>query len=321
MVGFEFRKVGDLVIARILGGDFRQLDDRVEHRLEATVAEHDSAEHDVFRQFLCFRLDHQNGVARAGDDEVELGFSHLVDVRVELVLTADVADASTADRAHEGNAGKVSAAEVATIDTMSGIVFTIVLHDGDDNLGVVLVAVGEERADRAVDEAGNQGLLLARTAFTLEVAAGDLAGGVGLFLVVDGQRKEVETRLRLLGRNDGGEHDGLAIGCEHGAVSLTGDLAGLEDERAACPFDFHFVVIEHVLSFLCGCFRAGLPATEQPSGFCLGRATGKTTGGPGWRRLCAAGRPAILPHDRSMGGSDPALRIGPGFGNDAATSA
>ena len=190
--GFEFRKVGDLVIARILGGDFRQLDDRVEHRLEATVAEHDSAEHDVFRQFLCFRPDHQNGVARAGDDEVELGFSHLVDVRVELVLAADVADASTADRAHERNARQSQCCRGGDDRHDVGIVFTIVLHDGDDDLGVVLVAVGEKRADRAVDEAGNQGFLLARAAFTLEVAAGNLAGGVGLFLVVDGQREEVE---------------------------------------------------------------------------------------------------------------------------------
>ncbi len=38
-------------------------------------------------------------------------------------------------------------------------------------------------------------LVLARTAFALEEAAGDLAGGEGLFLVVDGQREEVLARL------------------------------------------------------------------------------------------------------------------------------
>jgi hypothetical protein len=41
-----------------------------------------------------------------------------------------------------------------------------------------------------------------------------------------------------LGRNDGGENDGFAVGGEHGAVSLAGDLAGFELERAACPLDF-----------------------------------------------------------------------------------
>jgi hypothetical protein len=47
------------------------------------------------------------------------------------------------------------------------------LDDGDDDLGVVLVAVGEERTDRTVDQAGNQ-RFLGRTAFALEVAAGIL---------------------------------------------------------------------------------------------------------------------------------------------------
>jgi hypothetical protein len=70
------------------------------------VAEHDGAEHDVFGQLLGFRFHHQHGVAGAGDDEVELGLLHLVDVRVEHIFAVDVADAGAADRAHEGHAGE-----------------------------------------------------------------------------------------------------------------------------------------------------------------------------------------------------------------------
>ena len=44
------------------------------------VAEHDGAEHDVLGELLGFGLDHQHGVGGAGDDEVELGFLHLVEV-------------------------------------------------------------------------------------------------------------------------------------------------------------------------------------------------------------------------------------------------
>ena len=213
------------------------------------------------------------------------------------------------------------------------------LHDGDDDLRVVLVAIGEERADRAVDQAGNQRFLFARTALALEIAARDLAGGIGLFLVVDGQRKEVEARLRLLHRNHGGEHHGLAVGGEHGAVGLARDLAGFEDERTAAPFDFHFVVIEHVLSFICGKDRAelfrrgtlplgfssGWPARRDVCagkpwpftfGSCvrrcrhrLGRSSRTSHGQDSWRLDQAAPLrqepPAILPHDWSMGGSVP----------------
>src|SRR5690606_36934195 len=46
--GFEFGMVFRLEVARLLGGYFGELDDRVDDRLEALVAEHDGAEHDLF---------------------------------------------------------------------------------------------------------------------------------------------------------------------------------------------------------------------------------------------------------------------------------
>ena len=199
--------------------------------------------------------------------EVELRLIHLVDMRVEHILAIDVADACAADRAHERYARKGQRRRGGDNRDNIRIVLQIMLHDGDDNLRVVLVAICKERADRAVDEAGNQRFLLGRTAFTLEVAARDLAGGESLFLIVDGQREEIETNLRLLGRDDRGEHDGLAIGGEHCAICLTGDLAGFQDERTAAPLDFHFVVIEHVLSFVCGRSAPAIPARLPFLGF------------------------------------------------------
>ena len=212
------------------------------------MTEHDGAEHDVLGQFLGFRLNHQNGVLRAGDDEVEARFIHLVEMRVEDVFAVDVADASAADRAHERNAGERQRCRRGNHRQDVGIVFEVMLDDRDDDLRVVLVAFREKRADRAVDQAGNEGFVFARTSFALEVAAGDLAGCIGLFLVVDGEREEVLARLRRLGRNDGGKYHGLAVGGDDGAVSLAGDLAGFELQRAACPLDFDGMDIEHILS-------------------------------------------------------------------------
>jgi hypothetical protein len=71
------------------------------------VTEHHGAEHDVFGKLLGFRLHHQHGVLRAGDDEVELADSFISSsVRVQHVFAIDVADAGGADRAHEGHAGE-----------------------------------------------------------------------------------------------------------------------------------------------------------------------------------------------------------------------
>ena len=80
-----------------------------------------------------------------------------------------------------------------------GIDFRIDRQHRRDDLHFVVEAVREQRAERPVDQAAGQRLLLGRAALALEEAAGDLARGVGLLLVVDGQREEVLAGLRRLG--------------------------------------------------------------------------------------------------------------------------
>ncbi len=123
-------------------------------------------------------------------------------------------------------------------------------QDGADNLHFVLEAFDEQRADRAVDQARNQGFLFRRAAFALEVTAGDLAGGEGLFLIVDGQREEVLTGLRLAGVNDGGQNGGLTVGGQHSRVGLTGNAARFQSELATSPIDGFSFDIKHVFSFI-----------------------------------------------------------------------
>ncbi len=55
---FERGKIFRFELARLLGGNFSELDDSVDNRLETAVTEHDRAEHDVFVQFLGFRFHH-----------------------------------------------------------------------------------------------------------------------------------------------------------------------------------------------------------------------------------------------------------------------
>ena len=70
---------------------------------------------------LACELDHQHAFLGAGDDEVEGARRDLVERRVHDELAVEVADAGGADRAHERHAARcVSAADVATIATMSG---------------------------------------------------------------------------------------------------------------------------------------------------------------------------------------------------------
>ena len=204
------------------------LDDGIDHRLEVPVAEHHRAEHDFLGQLLGFRFDHQHGVLRAGDDEVELALLHLVDRRVEDVFVVGEADARAADRAHERRAGERQRGRGRHHRDDVGIVLLVVRENGDDHLRVAAPAFGEQRTDRAIDQARGQRVLFGRTALALEIAAGNAAGRVVFFSVVDGQRQEVDAGFRLFGRDDGGDDGGLAIGGDDGAVGLTRDLAGFQ---------------------------------------------------------------------------------------------
>jgi hypothetical protein len=97
---------------------------------------------------------------------------------------------------------------------------------GDDHLRVAAPAFGEQRTDRAIDQARRQRVLLGRTALALEIAAGNAAGRVVFFGVVDRQRQEIDAGFRLLGRDNGRDDGGLAVCGDDGAVGLTRDLSG-----------------------------------------------------------------------------------------------
>ena len=184
---FQRAFVDDLNLARLLCGLLGELDDRADHRLEVPVSEHHGAEHDVFVEFLGFQLHHQHGVGGAGDDEVELGFDHFVERRVEHIFVVDEADAGCADRTLERRARQRQRGGRRHHRQNVGIVLHVVRQHGHDHLGLVTPAIDEQGTDRAVDQAGDQRLLLGGPALALEIAAGDAARGVGLFLIVDGQ--------------------------------------------------------------------------------------------------------------------------------------
>jgi len=123
----------------------------------------------------------------------------------------------------------------------------IVADHGADHLGLVLEALGEERTDRTVDQARNQGFLFRGPAFTLKKAAWNLTGGKGLLLVIDRQRKKVRAGAHGFLADRSAEHAGLAVGRQNGAVGLPGDPAGFEAQLTAAPLDFFYTDIEHVI--------------------------------------------------------------------------
>ncbi len=199
--------------------------DHLDHRLLLLMSVDDSAEHHFLGQLLCFGFDHQHRGLGAGDDEVELRGRKLGLGRIEHVLTVEIADARRGDRAVERNAGKRDRRRGADQRRNIGIDLGVDRHHRRDYLYFVVEAVGKQRPDRPVDQARGQRFLFGRSAFTLEEATRDAAGGIGLFLIVDGQRKEILAGLRLLGGDDGNQHDAVIEAGQDRAARLAGNFA------------------------------------------------------------------------------------------------
>ncbi len=209
------------------------------------MTEHHRAQHDLLRQLLGFGFDHQHAVGGSGDHQVEPTRHHLVDPRVEHVLAIDVADAAAADRAEERHAREGQRRRRADQRDDVGVVLQVVAEHGADDLRLVAKALDEQRADRPVDQAGGQDLAFGRPAFPLEKSAGDLAGGKRLFLVVDGQREEIETWLRRLLIDDRTQNLGFSQ-CGHDrTIGLPGNLAGFQDQRSPTPLNFFPEFVKH----------------------------------------------------------------------------
>src|SRR6185437_7550210 len=116
-----------------------------------------------------------------------------------------------------------------------------------DDLHVVVKAVGKERPDRPVDETRGQRLLLRRATLALEEATGDLAGGVGLLLIVDGEWKEVLSRPRLLRGDRRDQHEGVTETDHHRTASLARDLACFERQCMGAVSDRFPDGIRHIV--------------------------------------------------------------------------
>ncbi len=231
--------------ARLLGCLFGKTNDGLDHRLEVPVAEHDGAQHDFFGKFLCLGFDHQHRVLGAGNHEVEVALGHLVDLRIENVFVVDEADAGGAHRPHERHAGERQGRGCRHHRYDIRIIFLIVRHACRDNLGIAAPAVREQRTNRAIHQPRHQGLAFGRAPLALEIAARNAAGCEESFLVVAGQRHEIDAFLRLLRRHNGCKDGGLAVAGEYCSVRLSGYFAGFENELAPAPIKFFTMDVKH----------------------------------------------------------------------------
>ena len=198
-------------------------------------------DHALLRDLLGARLDHDDRVPSACNHQVQAALLHLRNGGVDHQLTVEATHPDRADGALKGDLRDAQRGGGAH-DRQHGRIGILVHGEhGGDHLHVVAELLGEERTDRAVDQAAVQHRLLAGPTLAADEAARDLARRVELLLVVAGEGKEVDAFARL-GRHDGGdEQHGVAHADDHRSRGLSGDPAGLHGQRPIADFDLCLV--------------------------------------------------------------------------------
>jgi hypothetical protein len=209
---------------------------RLEQRLDGALPEEERLDHVVLAHFLAAALDHEDGLAIGRQDDVDVALVALRLAGVGDELPVDPAHADARELEREGNVadrhGERSAGEREHVGVVGGVCRE---HRGD-HLRVVLVALGEERPQRAVDEPRDQRLPLGEPAFAPEEAPGNAPGSGESLLVIDGEGKKVEARLRLLRGDRGHQHHAVAAADDDRSVRLLRHPAGLERDALAPDF-------------------------------------------------------------------------------------
>ena len=190
------------------------------------MTEQHRAQHHFLGQLTRLGLDHQDRVRSTCNHQVQIAV--VVEpglFLVEQILAVLVADTGGADRTIERQAGTGQCSGDTEQRRDLGIHRRVERHHGADDLHLVGEALGKQRTDRTVDQARSEDFLLGRTPFATEKTAGDNAGGVGLFLVIDGHGKEIALARGALLVYHGAQHHGVAHVDHHGGIGLAGYLA------------------------------------------------------------------------------------------------
>ena len=237
----ELRREGDFELR--LAGFGAQLELQRAEAADLVVRGLEGIEDDALVDFARAGFDHDDRVRRTGHDEVEVGEIALRVGRIDDDLAVDVADAHGGDRIREGNLGDHQRRRGGVDGEDVGIVLAVGGENEGDDLRLLPVALRERRAQGTVDQTAGEDFFLGRTSFALEEAARDASAGVGVLLVVDGERHEVaeDDAFFVAG---GGEDDRVAVADHAGAVGLTCDRTGLERKRT--PADLQLFLVHSI---------------------------------------------------------------------------
>ena len=239
----------DLDRALLLADLCLDLGDERNDLLDLLMCKKNRAEHLCLGDFLCARFDHHDRVLRSCNGQAETALLALCERRVQDVFTVDHADCHGTRRSHERRIG--DGQRNGRTDHAEDLGLDVLLdgEDGRDDLDVIVKSLREQRANGAIDEAGSQDGLLARTTLAFDEAAGDLAHGVELLFEFDAEREKIHAVACGLCYGRAHEHRGVSAAHEAGTAGLFCILAGFDGQCAAAELHFKCSCLHVACSF------------------------------------------------------------------------
>ncbi len=212
-----------------LGADSgSKLVDGGNHGLHLLVTVYHGAQHHLFREDGSFGFNHQHGVGSTGNNQIQIALRQFGGGRVQYVLTVHVAYASCTDRAAERDTGDSQGCRSTDHGYDIGGDSRIHGHYGRNDLNLIEEAFREQRTNRTVDQAGDEGLTFARTTFTTEETTRDTTSSIGTLLIVNGQREEIAAVISLFLADNGHKYAGIVHADHNGRSGLTGHHTGFQ---------------------------------------------------------------------------------------------
>ena len=163
------------------------------------MAKENSLQDNLLRQLVGTGLNHHNRITGTSNCQVQIRNLTLLHGRVDDKLTIYTTNTNTGYWAKKWNIRNSQG--TGSTDHSSNLWSIVMLYGqyGGYDLHIVSIALWEQRTDWTVNQAAAQDGRLTRTTLSLYKTARNLAYGVHLLLVVNGQREEVNAFTRLLG--------------------------------------------------------------------------------------------------------------------------
>ena len=218
-----------LRLADFSGNAFDEGDDL----LDGFMGKQDRLEHFRLGQLVCAGLNHHDRIARSGNGQAQAALFALGAVWIDDVFTVHIAHAHGASGAHEGCVADGKGDGRADHGKYFGLHIRFHGKDCGNHLNVVVKALGEQRAQRPVNEAACEDRTLGRAAFALDESTGDLAHGIHLFFKFHAQRKEIHTVTRRFCHRCAHEHRSIPAAHQRGSAGLFSIFTCFDGQRSS----------------------------------------------------------------------------------------